>query len=92
MTLALGMPAAPKRSMTHSDEMIQSLLSVEEAKSIRQLLGPFIERAFNPGAVPRDRAGTPIPREVFREAGRLGLMGFTLPTDEISILTAIAGG
>ena len=41
--------------------------------------GPFIRERVNPGADERDRLGEPLPRALLAEAGRLGLLGFSLP-------------
>jgi len=41
--------------------------------------GRFIRDRVNPGADDRDRLGEPLPRALLGEAGRLGLLGFSLP-------------
>ncbi len=43
------------------------------AEQIRERYRGFIEERVNPGAVERDAAASSIPRELLREAGRLGL-------------------
>jgi len=41
--------------------------------------GRFIRERVNPGADERDRLGEPLPQALLAEAGRLGLLGFSLP-------------
>jgi alkylation response protein AidB-like acyl-CoA dehydrogenase len=41
--------------------------------------GHFIRERVNPGADDRDRLGEPLPRALLGEAGRLGLLAFSLP-------------
>jgi alkylation response protein AidB-like acyl-CoA dehydrogenase len=43
--------------------------------------GRFIREVVNPGADERDRSGEPLPRALLAEAGRLGLLGFSLPRE-----------
>jgi alkylation response protein AidB-like acyl-CoA dehydrogenase len=43
--------------------------------------GRFISERVNPGADERDRLSQPLPRELLMEAGRLGLLGFSLPNE-----------
>jgi acyl-CoA dehydrogenase len=48
---------------------------------VRETLGRWLIERVNPGAVERDRTGTPFDRELLREAGELGLFGFTAPRE-----------
>jgi alkylation response protein AidB-like acyl-CoA dehydrogenase len=43
--------------------------------------GGFIEECVNPGADGRDRAGEPLPRALLAGAGKVGLLGFSLPRE-----------
>jgi alkylation response protein AidB-like acyl-CoA dehydrogenase len=43
--------------------------------------GLFIRERVNPGADARDRTGEPLPRALLAEAGRIGLLGFSLPAE-----------
>ena len=51
------------------------------AAEARTRFGRFIHEWVNPGAEHRDRTGEPLPRKVLAEAGRLGLIGFSLPME-----------
>ncbi|MGE0549309.1 MAG: acyl-CoA dehydrogenase family protein [Kofleriaceae bacterium] len=42
---------------------------------------PWITACVNPGAKDRDRHAKPIDRDLMSEAGMLGLLGFTMPTE-----------
>src|SRR5262249_633017 len=53
----------------------------EIAVEVRERFGRFIAERVNPGARDRDRTATPLSRELLREAGDVGLMGFTLPVE-----------
>jgi len=64
--------------------LIASLAPPEIAREVRARFGAFMRDRIDPGAAERDRTATPISRELLREAGALGLLGFTVP--------AIAGG
>lgn len=59
--------------------MLLPLLPADLLEEVHTRFGMFVEELVNPGAVERDRTATPMPREVMLEAGRLGLLGFTLP-------------
>jgi alkylation response protein AidB-like acyl-CoA dehydrogenase len=48
---------------------------------VRETLGPWLTERVNPGATERDRTGTPFSRQLLREAGELGLFGFTVPRE-----------
>ncbi len=48
---------------------------------IKRRFGALVLTRVNPGAERRDAEGTPIPRELIREAARLGAIGYSLPTD-----------
>src|SRR5215467_5883888 len=41
----------------------------------------FIRECVNPGADGRDQTGEPLPRALLAEAGRIGLLGFSLPPE-----------
>jgi acyl-CoA dehydrogenase len=41
----------------------------------------FVAERINPGVIERDAAGTPISRELLREAATFGLLGATLPPE-----------
>jgi alkylation response protein AidB-like acyl-CoA dehydrogenase len=43
--------------------------------------GTFVRDRVNPGADGRDLTGEPLPRALLREAGRIGLLGFSLPPE-----------
>ena len=60
----------------HDTERIAGLAAEAERR-----FGPFVHEWVNPGADGRDRTGEPLPRALFREAGRLGLIGFSLPPE-----------
>jgi alkylation response protein AidB-like acyl-CoA dehydrogenase len=51
------------------------------AAEAERRFGPFVRERVNPGADARDRLGEPLPREVLAEAGRVGLLGFSLPPE-----------
>jgi alkylation response protein AidB-like acyl-CoA dehydrogenase len=51
------------------------------AAEAERRFGPFVHDWVNPGADGRDRTGDPLPRALIREAGRLGLLGFSLPAE-----------
>jgi alkylation response protein AidB-like acyl-CoA dehydrogenase len=61
--------------------MLASLAPDEIVNEVRTALGSFIEQRVNPGAADRDRTGTPFSRDLLREAGGLGLFGFTVPRE-----------
>ena len=48
---------------------------------VERRFGAFIRERVNRGAAERDRTGEPLPRELLAEAGRLGLVGFSLPAE-----------
>jgi alkylation response protein AidB-like acyl-CoA dehydrogenase len=60
----------------HDTERVAGL-----AAEAQRRFGPFVHEWVNPGADARDRTGQPLPRELLREAGRLGLTGFSLPPE-----------
>lgn len=51
------------------------------AAEVEGRFGSFIRECVNPGADRRDRAGEPLPRALLAEAGKLGLLGFSLPSE-----------
>src|SRR5262249_29210035 len=51
------------------------------ATEVQRRFGPFVHEWVNPGADGRDRTGEPLPRALLTEAGRLGLLGFSLPPE-----------
>jgi alkylation response protein AidB-like acyl-CoA dehydrogenase len=53
----------------------------EIARSVRERFGGFILEHINPEASARDAVNAPLPREILREAARLGLTGMALPRD-----------
>ena len=53
----------------------------ELAQTVQRRFGRFISEQVNPGTSARDAANAPLPREVLREAARLGLAGMSLPRD-----------
>jgi len=58
----------------HDTERIAALGAEAERR-----FGGFIRERVNPGADDRDRMSEPLPRSLLGEAGRLGLLGFSLP-------------
>lgn len=60
----------------HDSERIAGL-----AAEVQRRFGPFVHEWVNPGADGRDRTGEPLPRALLAEAGRLGLLGFSLPPE-----------
>jgi len=60
----------------HDTQRIASLVAEVERR-----FGSFIREAVNPDADDRDLGGMALPRALLREAGRLGLLGFSLPTE-----------
>jgi len=60
----------------HDTERIAALGAEAERR-----FGRFIRESVNPGADDRDRSGKPLPRALLSEAGRLGLLGFSLPPE-----------
>jgi alkylation response protein AidB-like acyl-CoA dehydrogenase len=51
------------------------------AAEVECRFGGFIQQCVNPGADGRDRAGEPLPRTLLAEAGKVGLLGFSLPPE-----------
>jgi alkylation response protein AidB-like acyl-CoA dehydrogenase len=51
------------------------------AAEAERRFGGFIYECVNPGAEARDRAGEPLPRTLLAEAGKVGLLGFSLPPE-----------
>ncbi len=60
----------------HDTERIACL-----AAEVGRRFGPFVHEWVNPGADGCDRTGEPLPRALLRKAGRLGLLGFSLPPE-----------
>jgi alkylation response protein AidB-like acyl-CoA dehydrogenase len=60
----------------HDTDRIASL-----GDEVERRFGSFIRESVNLGADARDRSGEPLPRAVLAEAGRLGLLGFSLPPE-----------
>jgi alkylation response protein AidB-like acyl-CoA dehydrogenase len=60
----------------HDTERIARL-----AAEVERRFGSFVHEWVNPGADGRDRTGEPLPRALLGEAGRLGLLGFSLPPE-----------
>jgi alkylation response protein AidB-like acyl-CoA dehydrogenase len=48
---------------------------------VERRFGGFIRERVDPGADERDRSGAPLPRALLAEAGRAGLLGFSLPAE-----------
>ena len=51
------------------------------AAEVESRFGGFICERVNPGADGRDRNSEPLPRALLAEAGRIGLLGFSLPPE-----------
>ena len=51
------------------------------AADVERRFGRFIRVCVNPGADSRDRNSRPLPRALLAEAGRIGLLGFSLPPE-----------
>lgn len=51
------------------------------AADVERRFGRFIRECVNPGADGRDRNSEPLPRALLAEAGRIGLLGFSLPPE-----------
>jgi alkylation response protein AidB-like acyl-CoA dehydrogenase len=60
-----------------AEPLLARLLPDDLLEEVRCRFEPFLVGRVSPGAVERDRSGTPMPRELLREAGELGLMGFS---------------
>lgn len=76
-SFSAGRPAPKPRPRWQ--KVLHPLSPAEIADEARALYGPWIASRINPGAHDRDRAGTPLPKELFVTAGELGLTAFTLP-------------
>jgi len=63
------------------EELLRSLGRKEDVDEVRARFGAFLSEKVSPGAFERDRGGAPFSRELLREAGRLGLFGFTVPAE-----------
>jgi alkylation response protein AidB-like acyl-CoA dehydrogenase len=61
--------------------LLGSLAPESIVDEVRRTLAPWLEERVSPGAAERDRTGTPFSRELLREAGELGLFGFTVPRE-----------
>ena len=70
---------SPIRIASRPGGMVGSLAPPEIAHEVRARFGAFIRDRIDPGAAERDRTATPLSRELLREAGGLGLLGFTVP-------------
>lgn len=79
MATSAGLFAAS--SAQRGATLLRSLAPEEVVREVRERFGAFIEQRINPGAAQRDRSGQPIAKELLREAGDLGLLGFTVPQD-----------
>jgi acyl-CoA dehydrogenase len=66
-------------SSTHC--LVGSLAPDAIVAEVRETLGHWLTERVNPGAAKRDRSGTAFDRELLREAGELGLFGFTVPRE-----------
>lgn len=53
----------------------------EIRSEVQRRFRPFLDERVSPGAAERDAAGTPIPRELLREAAAIGLLSYSLPAD-----------
>jgi alkylation response protein AidB-like acyl-CoA dehydrogenase len=51
------------------------------AAEVECRFGRFIHECVNPGADARDRTAEALPRALLAEAGRIGLLGFSLPPE-----------
>jgi alkylation response protein AidB-like acyl-CoA dehydrogenase len=51
------------------------------AAEAERRFGSFVRDCVNPGADSRDLTGEPLPHALIREAGRIGLLGFSLPSE-----------
>ena len=51
------------------------------AADVERRFGRFIRECVNPGADGRDRNSEPLPRALLADAGRIGLLGFSLPPE-----------
>jgi alkylation response protein AidB-like acyl-CoA dehydrogenase len=61
--------------------LLRPLCPAALTAEVKDRFGELIATCINPGAGERDRTATPFSRELVREAGRLGLTGFTLPRE-----------
>ena len=61
--------------------LLGSLAPPAIVHEVHETLGPWLRKRVNPGAVERDRTGTAFSRQLLREAGELGLFGFTVPRE-----------
>src|SRR5262249_53244516 len=61
--------------------LLAPLAPPQIALEVRERFGRFIVERGNPGARAPDRAAARLSRELMREAGDLGLMGWTLPVE-----------
>ena len=65
----------------NSQVLLRPLCLPSLTAEVKDRFGELIATSINPGASERDRTATPFSRELVREAGRLGLTGFTLPRE-----------
>ncbi|MGE0545940.1 MAG: acyl-CoA dehydrogenase family protein [Kofleriaceae bacterium] len=81
-TTAVSAPsAAPATKPARWNQILHPLAPAELVEEAAHHYAPWIETCVNPGAKQRDRAGAPIERELMRQAGMLGLLGYTLPVE-----------
>jgi alkylation response protein AidB-like acyl-CoA dehydrogenase len=63
-----------------AERLILSLAPRAIVDEVGARFGAFVRQEIDPGAAARDRTAQPISRELLRQAGALGLLGFTIPT------------
>lgn len=64
-----------------AQDLLGSLAPDAIISEVRETLGQWLTERVNPGTAERDRTGTAFDRELLREAGELGLFGFTVPRE-----------
>ena len=64
------------RGRQHDSDRIRAVAAEADDR-----FGAFVRDTVNPGSDDRDRTGEPLPRALFKEAGRLGLLDFSLPLE-----------
>jgi acyl-CoA dehydrogenase len=72
------MQSAP-HAIPRFDRVLHPVSPREIIDEAERQFAPWLRACVNPGAADRDRDGTPIDCGLLREAGMLGLLGFTLP-------------
>jgi alkylation response protein AidB-like acyl-CoA dehydrogenase len=70
-----------KAKPTGWNHILHQLAPEEIVAECAQVYAPWIQSCVNPGAKDRDRIGRPIDRDLMREAGVLGLLGYTMPAE-----------